>query len=64
MTLFVAACRLGELIPALLSEALAAEALERAATINGLAVDDGLRAVRATIRSGLTRGQRQPREVV
>jgi len=64
MALFLAACRLGELIPALLSEPLAIEALERGAAASGLTADGGARSVRATIRSGLRRGQRQPREVI
>lgn len=62
--LFQAACRLGELIGAgVLAEAVAENALEAAAHDCGLVKDDGLRAIRATIKSGLARGVANPREV-
>jgi|GEM_PF-1635901 len=62
--LFIAAARLGELIGAnLLAQEAAEMALERAATECGLAKDDGLRAVRLTIASGIKRGVQNPREV-
>lgn len=61
--LFKAACRLGSFIPALLSEAHAVIALEQAAEACGLVADDGIRPVRATIRSGLIRGMQNPREI-
>lgn len=62
--LFVAAAKLGELVGAdLLPRDVAEGALEEAAQACGLASDDGWRAVRATIASGLNRGIRQPREV-
>ena len=62
--LFQAAANLGELCGAgLLPEAVAEGALEDAAAACGLIHDDGLHAVRATIRSGLRRGLAHPREV-
>jgi len=62
--LFIGAARLGELIGAnVLPQDMAEAALERAATECGLVKDDGLRSVRATIASGITRGVRRPREV-
>ena len=62
--LFIAAAKLGELIGAdLLPRDTAEGALEEAAQACGLAAEDGWRAVRATIASGLDRGVRQPREV-
>lgn len=62
--LFIAACRLGSLVGAdVVREDLVEDALERAAADCGLARDDGLQSVRATIRSGLTRGVLHPREI-
>jgi len=59
--LYVVSARLGELVGGgLLSADGAQQALERAATENGLVKEDGMRAVRATIRSGLTKGQANP----
>lgn len=61
MRLFQVSARLGELVGGgLLSADGAQQALERAATENGLVKEDGMRAVRATIRSGLTKGQANP----
>jgi hypothetical protein len=63
--LFVAAAKLGELVgTGVVAEDAIEQALEAAAHDCGLACEDGLRAVRATIRSGLERGVLQPREVV
>ena len=62
--LFQAAANLGELCGAgLLPEQIAESALEDAAAACGLIRDDGLHSVRASIRSGLRRGQANPREV-
>jgi hypothetical protein len=62
--LFIAAAKLGELVGAgLLSRDLAEEQLEEAAGACGLAAEDGWRSIRATIASGLSRGERQPRQV-
>jgi putative DNA primase/helicase len=62
--LFVASAKLGELVGAgVLAIELAETALERAASDCGLIAEDGLRAIQATIRSGLTRGVQNPREV-
>jgi hypothetical protein len=63
--LFLAAARLGELVRAdLLPRAVVEAALEAAAADCGLIHDDGVRAVAATIRSGLTRGSANPRQVL
>ncbi len=62
--LFQAAANLGELCGAgLLPQSIAEHALEDAASACGLVREDGLHAVRATIRSGLRRGEASPREV-
>ena len=62
--LFIASARLGELVGAgLLDRAIAEASLERAAYDCGLVTEDGLRAVRATVSSGLKRGEAKPREV-
>jgi hypothetical protein len=62
--LFVAAARLGELAGAGVVPVDVVEgALETAAFDCGLTQEDGAHAVRATIRSGVTRGLSQPREV-
>jgi putative DNA primase/helicase len=62
--LFVASAKLGELVGAgVLAMDVAETALERAASDCGLIAEDGLRAIQATIRSGLTRGVQNPREV-
>lgn len=62
--LFVAAAKLGELVGAdMLARDVAEDELEEAARKCGLAAEDGWRSVRATIASGLDRGERQPREV-
>lgn len=62
--LFVAACRLGELVGAdMLPQDLVESELEIAAQACGLVAEDGWRSVRATIASGMQRGLRQPREV-
>lgn len=62
--LFVAAAKLGGLVGAgLLSRDLAEGELEAAAQACSLAAEDGWRAVRATIASGLNRGISSPREV-
>lgn len=62
--LFIASARLGRLVGAgLLAQADAEASLERAAFDCGLTRDDGPRAVRATIRSGLARGLSNPREI-
>lgn len=61
LRLFQVSARLGELVGGnLLSQDAAQQALERAATENGLVGEDGMRAVRATIRSGLTKGLANP----
>jgi hypothetical protein len=65
LRLFIGAAKLGELVGAdLVARDLVERELEAAAEICGLASEDGWRAVRATIASGLERGIRQPREVV
>ena len=62
--LFQSAARLGELVGAgLLPRDLTEQALEEAADRCGLIAEDGLRAVAATIASGLARGLATPREV-
>lgn len=62
--LFIAAARLGELVgAAVLQQGDAEAALEKAAGDCGLVREDGLRAVRSTIASGLKRGICQPREI-
>lgn len=62
--LFIGAAKLGELVGAgVLGQEDAEAALERAATENGLVGEDGLRAVRLTIASGMKRGISQPREI-
>ncbi len=62
--LFQVAARLGELVGGgLLPEQSAREVLERAATENGLVREDGIRAVRATIISGLKRGVANPQDL-
>lgn len=62
--LFIASARLGSLCGAgLLQDTDAERALEQAATDCGLVSEDGLRAVRVTIASGLTRGIANPREL-
>jgi len=62
--LFQAAARLGELVGAgALSQDVAEDALEIAAADCGLVREDGISAVRASIRSGIGRGVQQPREV-
>lgn len=62
--LFTASARLGELVGAgVLGEDHAQAALRRAAGDCGLVKDDGLRAVLATIRSGMVRGCKRPRAV-
>src|SRR5690606_16616857 len=59
-----AAFALGQLIGAgALSESVVTAALEDAAAICGLIRDDGLRSVRATIRSGLRDGMAAPRDL-
>ena len=58
-----AAFALGQMVGAgWVTEAEASSALESAAADCGLVKEDGIRAVRATIRSGLTGGARKPRE--
>jgi hypothetical protein len=60
--LFIASAKLGGLVGAgVLAQEDAEAALERAATENGLAGEDGLRVVRQTIASGIRRGIAQPR---
>ena len=62
--LFQAAANLYGFVAAdLLPEAIALDALERAASDCGLVAEDGLAAVRATIASGAARGLANPREV-
>ncbi len=62
--LFVAAAKLGELAGAnIVPVNIIETALEDAAHACGLIAEDGLRAVQATIQSGLARGLQQPREV-
>lgn len=62
--LFIAAAKLGELVGGgLLGRDQAEQALERAAEACGLLQEDGLGAVRASIRSGLERGVLNPREI-
>lgn len=64
LKLFQAAANLGELVAAnLLPQSMAEAALERAASDCGLTREDGLHAVRASIRSGFQRGFQRPREV-
>jgi putative DNA primase/helicase len=64
LELFKASARLGELVGAgLAREAVVTEILEDAATKCGLVRDDGVRAVRASIRSGLARGAANARAV-
>lgn len=63
-TLHAAAVKLGTLVGAgLLSESEATGALLEAARLNGYTQHDGERAAIKTIRSGLTWGQRHPREL-
>ena len=62
--LFVGAARIGELVGGgLVPGDLAERELEAAADACGLVADDGRHAVLASIRSGLTRGAANPREV-
>lgn len=62
--LFRAAASLGQFVGAgLLGEDSAWTALERAAQECGLTKDDGVHAVRASIRSGMERGKSNPREI-
>jgi hypothetical protein len=62
--LFRSACSLGELIAGdVLPERVAVEALEAAAVECGLVREDGWPSVRATIRSGFSRGAASPREI-
>lgn len=64
LCLFQAAANLGEFVGAgLLPQGMAEDALERAAEECRLVAEDGLRAVRATIASGMKRGIANPREV-
>jgi hypothetical protein len=64
LTLFQASANLGELVGAgLLSGRVAIDALEAAAEACGLVRDDGWRAARATIKSGVLRGAAKPRRV-
>jgi hypothetical protein len=63
-TLNKAAFSLGQFVAAQALSAPDVEArLYGAAQASGLAADDGERSVRATIRSGLEAGQRQPRDI-
>jgi hypothetical protein len=63
--LFLAAARLGELVAAgLLPRGVVEAVLEAAAADCGLIHDDGVRAVAATISSGLARGSANPRKVL
>ena len=63
-TLNNAALALGHLVGAgALSEAAVRGALEAAASSCGLAKDDGIRSVRATINSGLNRGTTEPTDL-
>jgi len=57
-----AAFSLGQLVPHLLNQGRVESSLLAAAAVCGLTEGDGEPAVRATIRSGLTSGMRQPRE--
>lgn len=62
--LFQAAANLGELVGAgLLPRDMAEDALEVAAEASGLTREDGPRAVRATIASGMNRGLAHPRRI-
>ena len=62
--LFMAAANLGEFVGAgLLSQAIAEDALEAAASDCGLWSEDGAHACRATIASGMTKGIANPRDV-
>lgn len=64
LRLFMASANLGQLVGAnLLTQAVAERALQQAAQECGLAKEDGMRAVLATIASGLRKGIAQPREV-
>ena len=64
LRLFMAAANLGELVGAhLLPQDTAEAALERAAQENGLWKEDGPYSVRASIRSGMKKGQARPREI-
>lgn len=64
LKLFMASANLGQLVGAkLLAEATAEGALIAAAGDCGLVKEDGLRAVRATIASGMKKGLASPREV-
>ena len=64
LALFQAAANLGELVGAgVLSQDMAEHALEIAAHDNGLVSEDGMHAVRASIRSGMTKGMAKPREL-
>jgi uncharacterized protein YndB with AHSA1/START domain len=63
--LFQAAANLGELVGAgVVPQTVVEAALEAAAHDAGLVRDDGLHSVRASIRSGLSRGLANPREVL
>lgn len=58
------AIALGQLVAAgALAQGSVAAALEQAAAASGLAKDDGLRSVRATIESGMRLGLSQPRDL-
>lgn len=64
MRLFMAAANLGELVGAhLVPEDVVSAALEQAAGDSGLTAEDGAHAIRATIKSGLSKGCMNPREV-
>ena len=64
LRLFMASANLGQLVGAnLLLQSVAERALTQAATECGLAGEDGMRAVLATIASGMKKGLSQPREV-
>lgn len=59
----IAALKLGQLVGSgSLDRRRAERILEYAAHVNGLVADDGVESVRATIRSGLDAGEREPRD--
>lgn len=65
LALFQSAANLGEFVGAgMLPEALVADHLEDVAATLGLVSEDGLSVVRGTIKSGLSKGMANPRELV
>ena len=62
--IFEGALKLGSYVAgAGLDEQTVIAGLEQAAEVNGYTADEGVRATRASIRSGLRRGKKKPRAV-